>query len=65
MEAVVDFSELNERRVDPSEDGTSVRVILPAPTVGKPQLDLETSYVANLDGGLIDGFKRSDIEQRA
>lgn len=46
VEAVVDFSELDERRVTRSEDGRSVTVNLPAPTIGKPNLDLSTSYFA-------------------
>lgn len=65
VEAVVDFSDLDERRVDLSEDGTSVTVNLPAPTVGEPRLDLETSYVADHDRGFIDGFQRSDLEREA
>jgi len=65
VEAVVDFSELDERRVDLSEDGTSVTVTLPAPTVGEPRLDLETSYVAGRDDGFFDRFKGSDLEREA
>ncbi len=65
VEAVVDFSKLDERRVDVSGDGSSVAVTLPAPTVGKPRLDLETSYVAHRDKGFINRFKGSDLEREA
>lgn len=65
VQATVNFSELDERRIDVSDDGTSVSVTLPAPEVGEPQLDVESSYVADLSGGLIDGFRGSDIERRA
>lgn len=65
VEAVVDFGELDERRVDVSEDGTSVMVNLPAPTVAEPRLDLESSYVAHRDEGLINKFKGSDLEREA
>ncbi len=41
VDAIADFGELDERRVVVSEDGTSVTITLPAPTVGEPVLDLE------------------------
>jgi hypothetical protein len=65
VEATVDFSELDERQVDLSEDGTSATVTLPKPTVGEPQLDLKTSYFADREKGFIDRFKGSDLEQKA
>jgi len=65
VDAVVDFGELDGRRVDPSEDGKSVTVRLPAPTVDKPVLDLENSYVVNHDEGLINRFKGSELEREA
>ena len=65
VEAIVDFGELDERRVDVSEDGTALTVALPVPTVGEPRLDLESSYVAHRDRGLINGFKGSDLEREA
>jgi hypothetical protein len=65
VEAVVDFSELDERRITRSADGTSVTVTLPAPRVGEPKLDLETSYVALRDEGFVTRFKGSDIEREA
>ena len=65
VDAVVDFSELDERRVVLSEDGKSVTIRLPAPTAGKPTLDLATSYVAEHDEGLLNRFKGSDLEREA
>lgn len=65
VDAVVDFGELDERRVVLSEDGTSVTISLPAPTVGEPVLDLENSYVADRDEGFINTFRGSDLEREA
>jgi hypothetical protein len=65
VDAVVDFSELDERRVVLSEDGKSATIRLPAPTAGKPTLDLATSYVADHDEGLLNRFKGSDLEREA
>lgn len=65
VEAVVDFGDLDERRVTLSDDGTSVTVSLPAPTVGDPQLDIESSYVADRDQGFINAFEGSDLEREA
>jgi len=65
VEAVVDFGELDERRVVLSKDGTSVTVKLPAPTVGEPVLNLKTSRVAYRDEGFINAFKGSDLERKA
>ncbi len=65
VEAVVDFSELDGRRIAVSEDGTSVTVNLPAPMVGEPRLDLKTSYVAVRDEGFVTKFKGSDLEREA
>ncbi len=65
VDAVVDFSALDARRVELSDDGTSVTVTLPASTLGEPRLDIESSYVADRDQGFIDGFQGSDLERRA
>lgn len=65
VDAVVDFSELDERRVVLSEDGKSVTIRLPAPIAGTPTLDLATSYVAEHDEGLLNRFKGSDLEREA
>lgn len=65
VDAVVDFSELDQRRIAVSEDGKSVTVKLPAPTTGKPRLDLDTSYVVNHDRGIVNRFKGSDLELEA
>lgn len=63
--AVVDFGELDERRIVLSEDATSMRVTLPQPTVDRPELDLENSYVVLHDEGLVNRFRGSDLEREA
>lgn len=65
VDAVVDFGELDKRRVVLSEDTKSVTIQLPAPTAGRPVLDLQTSYVVNYEMGLVNRFKGSDIEREA
>ncbi|MDE0777749.1 MAG: DUF4230 domain-containing protein [Nocardioides sp.] len=65
VDAVVDFGQLDERAVALSNDGTSVTVTLPAPQADDPVLDLENSYVANRDEGIIDKFAGSDLELEA
>lgn len=65
VDAMVDFGELDDRSVVLSTDGTSVRIRLPAPTVDKPVLDLENSYVANHDKGFLTKFGGSDLEREA
>ena len=65
VDAVVDFGELDERRVTLSQDRRSVTLRLPAPVAGKPVLDLETSYVASHDEGIINKFKGSEVEREA
>lgn len=65
VEAVVDFTELDERRVTRGSDGTSVVVNLPAPTIREPDLDLKTSYVAVRDEGFVTKFRGSDLEREA
>lgn len=65
VDGVVDFTNLNESSITVSEDGTSVSVSLPAPTVSTPVLDLHNSYVVNHDRGLANKFKGSDLEREA
>ncbi len=65
VDALVDFGELDERRVVRAADGTSVTIRLPVPTVDKPVLDLQNSYVADHDKGLVNKFKGSELEKRA
>lgn len=65
VDAVVDFAELDERRVSLSQDGESVAVELPAPRVEAPVLDIENSYVADRNEGLVSRFKGSDLEREA
>lgn len=65
VDAFVDFSGLDEDRVVVSEDGQRVTVSLPAPQVDEPDLDLEESYVADADAGLIERFSGSELEREA
>ena len=65
VDAIVDFSQLDERRVVLAPDAKSVSITLPAPTADKPVLNLETSYVFDHDKGLINRFKGSALEREA
>lgn len=65
VEAVVDFSELDDRRITASDDRATVTVNLPAPTMSDPRLDLEASYVAFRDEGFVTRFRGSDLEREA
>lgn len=65
VDAIVDFGELDERRVQVSEEDGSVELRLPAPTVGEPTLDLDESYVVSFDQGIANRFRGSDLEQEA
>lgn len=65
VNAVVDFSELDERRVDIAEDQTSVTITLPAPHTDQPVLDLENSYIAHRNEGIVNRFRGSELERDA
>lgn len=65
VDAVVDFGRLDQGRVVVSQDRTAVSIRLPAPTVDQPTLDLEHSYVANHEQGIVNRFKGSDLERQA
>ena len=65
VDAIVDFSELDSRRVQVAEEDGAVTVRLPPPTVGEPTLDLEASYVVSVDRGIANRFRGSDLEQEA
>ena len=65
VDAIVDFRQLDERRVVLAPDAKSVSITLPAPTADKPVLNLETSYVFDHDKGLINRFKGSALEREA
>ncbi|MFC7545228.1 DUF4230 domain-containing protein [Plantactinospora sp. GCM10030261] len=53
VEAYVDFAKISEGAVVESADGKSVEVKLPAPELGKANLDLEKSYVFAEKRGLL------------
>ena len=54
VDAIVDFSQLDERSIQVSQDRTSVTVVLPAPTVADPDVDPEQSRVVSRDRGVLD-----------
>ncbi len=54
VDAVVDFSKLDERSIQVSPDRTSVTVSLPAPTLADPDVDPEQSRVVSRDRGVLD-----------
>ncbi|MGB8861221.1 MAG: DUF4230 domain-containing protein [Ilumatobacteraceae bacterium] len=53
VDAVLDFSHLSSGAVVVGEDGTSVVVTLPRPSLASPVLDHEQSHVMNRDRGLL------------
>lgn len=53
VEAYVDFTKISEGAVVESADGRSVEIKLPAPQLGKTNLDLEKSYVFAEQRGLL------------
>ncbi len=65
VDAIVDFSGLDEESIEVSDDRLSVTIELPTPVADEPVLDLENSYAANFDSGLINKFKNSDLERDA
>jgi hypothetical protein len=54
VDASVDFSKLDERSIQVSEDRRSATITLPAPTVSEPTVDPEASRVAARSRGLLD-----------
>lgn len=54
VDAIVDFSQLNERSVQVSPDRTSVSIVLPAPMVAEPIVDAAQSRVVSRDRGVLD-----------
>ncbi len=65
VDVLVDFSQLDEEHVKVSEDRSTVSISLPEPTLDKPSLDVETSYVVEHDRGIADQFKGSELEAEA
>ncbi|HEX2046167.1 MAG TPA: DUF4230 domain-containing protein [Acidimicrobiales bacterium] len=54
VDAVVDFSQLDERSIQVSPDRTSVSIVLPAPTLADPAVDPDQSRVVSRDRGVLD-----------
>jgi hypothetical protein len=53
VDAVVDFGRLDKRNVRLSQDGKAATLMLPAPRLAKPQLDLKQSRIVGTDRGLV------------
>lgn len=53
VEAYVDFRDLTEENIHVSDDGTAVEIVLPAPVLAEPRVDLERSRPISEDRGLI------------
>ena len=54
VDALVDFSQLDERSIRVSEDRRSVEVSVPAPTFSEPRVDPNASRVVSRDRGVLD-----------
>lgn len=54
VDAVVDFSQLDERSIQTSPDRSSVSIVLPAPVVAEPTVDAERSRVVSRSRGVLD-----------
>ena len=54
VDAIVDFSQLDERSLQVSPDRTSVSIVLPAPVLGDPSVDPHQSRVVSRDRGVLD-----------
>lgn len=54
VDASVDFSQLDERSIQVSEDRRSATIVLPEPAVSPPTVDPQQSRVASRDRGLLD-----------
>jgi hypothetical protein len=54
VDATVDFSALDERSIQVSEDRRSVTVTLPSPTLSPPRIDPKQSQVVSRERGLLD-----------
>ena len=52
VQAWVDFSKIGDGAIKVSDDGRSATITLPAPEVGKANLDLEKSYVFAQEKGI-------------
>lgn len=54
VDASIDFSKLDERSIQVSDDRRSATIVLPAPTLSEPNVDPEQSQVATRSRGLLD-----------
>jgi hypothetical protein len=69
VDAVVSFDQLNGSNVRVSKDGKTATVVLPAPHLAKPRVDMENSRVIERDRGLAQRvasvFEDSPTSERA
>src|SRR5687768_5352409 len=65
VDAVVDFSQLDERSIQISPDRTSVSIVLPAPAVAEPTVDAEQSRVVSRYRGVQDRIGSSNSDSTA
>lgn len=54
VDATVDFSTMEEGSVIFDEETNSATIVLPAPKIGQPRIDLDNSGVMNRDRGVLD-----------
>jgi len=54
VDAIVDFGKIGDKAITVSTDRTSVALVLPHATLGKPQLDTEQSRILDRDLGVLD-----------
>jgi len=54
VDATVDFSTMDDDSVIFDEESNSATVVLPAPQIGEPRIDLDNSGVMNRDRGVLD-----------
>ena len=54
VDATVDFSALDERSIQASEDGHTVAITLPEPALSPPRIDPKQSQVVSRQRGLLD-----------
>jgi hypothetical protein len=68
VEAYVDFSALADGAIKPNADNTAVEITLPAPQLGRANLDLASSYTVAEQRGLLnrigDAFSKDPNQQQ-
>lgn len=57
VRATVDFSQLDEDAVTVSDDGTTIRLVLPEPQLSDAEVEESSTRIVSRDRGLIDRFE--------